>query len=179
MSAGRVAAAVVLLLGALTAGVWLGGHPAKLPQPLREAFISDTGGVTVEAGELIEDNYYRSVSAEELSNASLEGMARGLRRRYDDRFSEYLSPELLERFNEAISGRFSGMGSRPALARICLRRKAARSVHASRLANVGIVSPHGHWHYGRLENTAVVSVPARASVTPNDIRSSPVASFGR
>ena len=25
-----------------------------------------------------------------------------------------------------------------------------------------IVSPHGHWHYGRLENTAVVSVPGRA-----------------
>ncbi len=26
----------------------------------------------------------------------------------------------------------------------------------------GIVSPHGHWHYGRLENTAIVSVPGRA-----------------
>jgi dienelactone hydrolase len=26
----------------------------------------------------------------------------------------------------------------------------------------GIVSPHGHWHYGRLENTALVSVPGRA-----------------
>jgi dienelactone hydrolase len=26
----------------------------------------------------------------------------------------------------------------------------------------GIVSPHGHWHYGRLENTATVSVPGRA-----------------
>jgi dienelactone hydrolase len=26
----------------------------------------------------------------------------------------------------------------------------------------GIVSPHGHWHYGRLENSALVSVPGRA-----------------
>jgi Acetyl xylan esterase (AXE1) len=26
----------------------------------------------------------------------------------------------------------------------------------------GVVSPHGHWHYGRLENTAIVSVPGRA-----------------
>src|SRR4030095_24305 len=26
----------------------------------------------------------------------------------------------------------------------------------------GVVSPHGHWAYGRLENTAVVSVPGRA-----------------
>jgi len=26
----------------------------------------------------------------------------------------------------------------------------------------GVVSPHGHWHYGRLENTQLVSVPGRA-----------------
>jgi dienelactone hydrolase len=26
----------------------------------------------------------------------------------------------------------------------------------------GVVSPHGHWAYGRLENTAIASVPARA-----------------
>jgi hypothetical protein len=26
----------------------------------------------------------------------------------------------------------------------------------------GVVSPHGHWQYGRLENTAIVSVPGRA-----------------
>ena len=26
----------------------------------------------------------------------------------------------------------------------------------------GVVSPHGHWQYGRLENTALVSVPGRA-----------------
>lgn len=26
----------------------------------------------------------------------------------------------------------------------------------------GVVSPHGHWHYGRLENTPIVSVPGRA-----------------
>src|SRR5688500_2457778 len=26
----------------------------------------------------------------------------------------------------------------------------------------GVVSPHGHWHYGRLENTAFVTVPRRA-----------------
>src|SRR5438270_13302685 len=26
----------------------------------------------------------------------------------------------------------------------------------------GVVTPHGHWPYGRLENSALVSVPARA-----------------
>jgi len=108
--AGPFLAGAAALLVVLAAGMWLGGHPAKMPPPLRDAFVSDTGGVTVEATELIEDNYYREVSSQELSNASLQGMARVLRRRYDDRFSEYLSPEVLKRFNEAISGRFSGIG---------------------------------------------------------------------
>lgn len=103
-------AGAAALLAVFAAGIWLGGHPAKLPPPLRDAFVDSAGGVTVEAAELIEDNYFRPVDAEQLSNSSLQGMARGLRRRYRDRFSEYLSPEVLERFNEAISGRFSGIG---------------------------------------------------------------------
>src|SRR5215470_10754608 len=37
-------------------------------------------------------------------------MARGLRRRFHDRFSEYFPPRVLESFNEAIEGRFSGIG---------------------------------------------------------------------
>ena len=37
-------------------------------------------------------------------------MVRGLRQRYHDRFSDYFSPESLERFNEEIDGRFSGIG---------------------------------------------------------------------
>ena len=110
MKAGRVVAGAAVILAVLAAGIWLGGHPAKLPPPLRDAFVSDTGGVTVEASELIEDNYYRDVSSQALSDSSLQGMARGLRRRFDDRFTEYLSPEVLRRFNEAISGRFSGIG---------------------------------------------------------------------
>jgi carboxyl-terminal processing protease len=37
-------------------------------------------------------------------------MVRELRRRHDDRFSEYFSPETLAHFNEQLSGRFSGIG---------------------------------------------------------------------
>ena len=37
-------------------------------------------------------------------------MVRGLRRRYNDRFSDYFSPESLAKFNEEISGHFSGIG---------------------------------------------------------------------
>ncbi len=102
-----LAAALIVVL---CAGTWLGGHPAKLPEFLRDPFVDDSAGLTVEATELIEGNYYRSVGSGELTNSSLQGMVRELRRRHNDRFSEYLSPEVLARFNEAISGHFSGIG---------------------------------------------------------------------
>ena len=110
MKAGRIAALTVALLALLCAGIWLGGHPAKLPEFLRDRFVDDTAGLNVEAAELIEDNYYRPVGSTELSNASLQGMVRELRRRHGDRFSDYFSPEALARFDEQISGRFSGVG---------------------------------------------------------------------
>jgi carboxyl-terminal processing protease len=110
MRALRLAALVAAPIAVLCLGTWLGGHPAKLPEFLRDAFVDDSAGLTVEATELIEDNYYRSVGAEELANGSLRGMVRDLRRSYDDRFTEYFSPQALAQFNEAISGRFSGVG---------------------------------------------------------------------
>jgi carboxyl-terminal processing protease len=94
----------------LCAGIWLGGHPAKLPEFLRDRLVGGSAGLNLEASELIEDNYYRPVNSKELTNASLQGMVRELRLRHRDRFSDYFSPEALESFNEEISGRFSGIG---------------------------------------------------------------------
>jgi carboxyl-terminal processing protease len=106
---GAVAYATALIVF-LCAGLWLGGHPGKLPEFIREPFVGTTGGLSAEASELIRDNYYRPVGSTELSNASLQGMVRELRRRHHDRFSEYFSPESRESFNQAIEGRFSGVG---------------------------------------------------------------------
>jgi carboxyl-terminal processing protease len=108
--AARTLGLLAALLVMLAAGLWLGGHPAKMPPILRDIFVDDSAGLTAEANELIEDNYFRPVSQEELSNSSLQGMVRGLRRRYRDRFSDYFSPEALARFNEEIEGHFSGIG---------------------------------------------------------------------
>lgn len=107
----RGAVAFAVALEALfAAGLWLGGHPHSLPEPLRDAFVTEPGSLTAEAAEAIEDMYYRPVGTTELGNSSLQGMVRELRRRHDDRFSEYFSPESLQAFNEQIEGRFSGIG---------------------------------------------------------------------
>lgn len=103
-------ALVAALIVVLCAGIWLGGHPGKLPEFLRDRFVDDSAGLNLEASELIEDNYFRSVGSAELTNASLQGMVRELRRRHRDRFSDYFSPEALASFDEAISGHFSGVG---------------------------------------------------------------------
>jgi carboxyl-terminal processing protease len=106
----RIAALVAALIAVLCAGMWLGGHPAKLPEFFRDRFVDDSAGLNLEATELIEDNYFRAVGSTELTNASLQGMVRELRRRHKDRFSDYFSPEALAHFDEAIAGRFSGIG---------------------------------------------------------------------
>jgi len=106
---GAVAFATALV-AVLLAGVWLGGHPSQLPGFLRDAFVAEPGGLSAEAAEQIERNYFRPVGEEELSNASLQGMVRELRRRHDDRYTEYFSPASLAAFNEQIEGRFSGIG---------------------------------------------------------------------
>jgi carboxyl-terminal processing protease len=105
-----MAALAAALIATLSAGLWLGGHPSVLPEKIRDAFVEDTAALSAEAAELIEDNYFRDVPQSELGDASLRGMVRGLRRRYRDRFSSYLSPEARERFDEELSGRFSGIG---------------------------------------------------------------------
>jgi carboxyl-terminal processing protease len=106
---GAVAFAVALV-AMLATGLWLGGHPRLLPDPVRDVFVAEPGGLVAEAAEAIEDHYFRPVGERELGNASLQGMVRELRRRHDDRFTEYFSPESLESFNEQIEGRFSGIG---------------------------------------------------------------------
>ncbi len=97
---------VVLLPVFLVAGVWIGGHPNVLPGPLRDAFI-DSNQRTLDQGlDIIERDYYRPISREDLVNRSLSGVVRGL----DDRFSHYFDPKAYAAFQRASSGQFSGVG---------------------------------------------------------------------
>lgn len=133
---GTVAALAAVLLAVLVGGIWLGGHPAKLPEFVREHLVDDAAGLNVEATELIEGNYFRKVGSHQLTDASLQGMVRGLRRRYRDRFSDYFSPQAQQRFDEEISGHFSGIGVeiRPVPRGVLV----ARVFHGSPAARAGL-----------------------------------------
>jgi carboxyl-terminal processing protease len=108
--AARAAVTVASLLAVLCLGLWLGGHPGDLPAGLRDVFVDETTTLTGEAADAVRDNYFRSVDQAELNDSSISGMVAGLRRRFRDRFSHYFNPRHLARFEEATTGRFSGVG---------------------------------------------------------------------
>lgn len=111
MRAGPTAALVAALIAVLCAGLWLGGHPGRLPDPLRDLFVDDTAALSGEASELIQDHYYRGVPGEELRNGSVRGMVDALRRRHKaDRFSRYFDPDEAQILEQETEGRFSGVG---------------------------------------------------------------------
>ncbi len=97
-----IAAAAVLLVG----GIWLGGHPESLPDPLRNAFVSDDRGLRAELQDAIQDDFYKPVNDAQIEQGSLKGMVEGL----DDRFSNYLTPKETAEFQQSVEGRFEGVG---------------------------------------------------------------------
>jgi carboxyl-terminal processing protease len=91
----------------LAAGIWLGGHPDTLPDPVRDTLVADTEGrVFEEALDTIERDYYREVDRKDLLDQSLERAVGSL----DDRFSHYFAPRDYTDFQAATEGRFEGVG---------------------------------------------------------------------
>jgi carboxyl-terminal processing protease len=101
-AAAVIAAAVALLIG----GIWLGGHPESLPDPLRDALVTDDRGLRAELQDAIKDDFYKQVDDSEIEQGSLRGMVQGL----DDRFSNYLTPKETKQFQQSVEGRFEGVG---------------------------------------------------------------------
>ena len=64
----------------------------------------------LQASDVIQKDYFKSVPGSLLDNASVQGMVRTIKRRYGDRFSHYFDPGQLQQFEQASSGRFSGVG---------------------------------------------------------------------
>jgi carboxyl-terminal processing protease len=98
---------LVLLPVFLVAGLWLGGHPDKLPGFARNAFVDDKqAAVYQEALDLIQHDYYRPVNRTQLLDKSIGAAVKSL----DDQFSNYFSPKDYTSFQEATSGQFEGVG---------------------------------------------------------------------
>jgi carboxyl-terminal processing protease len=92
---------------ALAMGIWLGGHPANLPGPVRDALVQDSDGrIYEEAVDTLQRDYYRKVDRKQLLNTSLDRAVRSL----DDRFSNYFAPRDYSDFQQATEGRFEGVG---------------------------------------------------------------------
>ncbi|KKL65329.1 hypothetical protein LCGC14_2156060, partial [marine sediment metagenome] len=91
---------------ALAAGLYLGGHPSKLPEPVRDVFVDESVLLQADTFELIQSNYVRAVPDARLQDGSLSGIVESL----DDRFSHYLTPSQQEVFEQSIGGEFSGVG---------------------------------------------------------------------
>ena len=98
--------AIVCALLALVAGIYLGGHPERLPGPVRDALVDEDRALRAEIVETIEDNFYKPVDESKLDDASLKGIVDSL----EDPYSAYISPSEASKFQESISGEFEGVG---------------------------------------------------------------------
>src|SRR3977135_4360064 len=100
-----IAVLAALLPVLLVVGIWLGGHPDRLPGFARDALVADhQTRVVDEAIQRIPRDYYRPIPASRLADASLSGVVKSL----GDRFSHYLTPSEFRRFNTPPS--FTGIG---------------------------------------------------------------------
>ena len=98
--------ALVSAVIALAVGLWLGGHPADLPGPIRDTFVQEDRALRAEIIDSIEDNFYKPVKESKLDDASLKGIVESL----DDPYSSYLTAKEARQFEEDVSGHFEGVG---------------------------------------------------------------------
>ena len=109
MSTAATRALIAGLVIGLAAGLLIGGQTDRLGDRVAD-LIGVRGSASDDAIDVIEENYFEEVDTSELENASIRGMVRELRGRYDDRFSHYFDAGQLRQFNQATSGSFSGIG---------------------------------------------------------------------
>jgi len=99
---------VVLAPCMLALGIWLGGHPRWLPEPVANALVGpEERRVTLDALDTLERKYYRAPDRGALSDAALAGAVKSLK----DRFSAYLSPKDYGTFQQSLDNAFSGVGT--------------------------------------------------------------------
>jgi carboxyl-terminal processing protease len=95
--------ALVLLAG----GIWLGGHPDRLPPSVRDALVGDDQAQLVdEALTDIQHDYYRKVDGTTLADDAIAGMVAKLH----DRYSHYFTPKDYQSYVHSTNAEFVGVG---------------------------------------------------------------------
>jgi carboxyl-terminal processing protease len=97
---------LALLVLAFCFGIWLGGHPERLPTGIRQALIEEDRSLRAELESVIERRYFEEVDPQKFEDGSLEGIVRAL----DDDFSHYFSPDDAALLQEQLRGNFEGVG---------------------------------------------------------------------
>ena len=105
--ASKIALRVVVAVALVLVGIWLGGHPSWLPSPIRNTFVSDSGGRLVDQVlSTINRDYYRRVDSSQLVDKGLVGMVASL----NDPYSHYYDPADYRSFLNETNPHLSGIG---------------------------------------------------------------------
>ena len=108
MSATTVRALVAGLLIGAAAGLFVGSRADRV-EPIGD-LLGTHQSLPDEAVDVIQDSYFKAPDTAKIEDSSVNAMVQELRHLYDDRFSHYFNAKQLKRFDEATSGRFSGIG---------------------------------------------------------------------
>jgi carboxyl-terminal processing protease len=104
----RYLIAVLAVFAALIVGVFIGANPdTAVVGGLSDVFKNQAAEVpTDQVQSLIEDDYYRKVPDDKLTNGSINGMVKTLK----DPYTHYFDPEQNKQFEQIISGSYTGVG---------------------------------------------------------------------
>src|SRR6476646_9617200 len=103
----RTIALTVAAIALLVAGIYLGGHPDRLPGFVRDPLVGGQDTAVVrEAIDKIHQTYYRDIPKSQLADTSVKGIIASLH----DQFSNYFTPKEYKHFQEISNSQFSGIG---------------------------------------------------------------------
>ena len=104
----RYVIAVLALLAALAAGIYIGANPdTPVVGGLKGVVAPEKSTIsTKQVQSLIEQDYYKKIPGQTLTNGSINGMVKSL----NDPYSHYFDPQQNKEFEQVISGKYSGVG---------------------------------------------------------------------
>ncbi|MBI2692303.1 MAG: S41 family peptidase [Solirubrobacterales bacterium] len=104
----RTLITILAIFTALVGGIYIGANPnTPVVGVLKDVVAPDQAEIPADQVQtLIENEYYRKVADEKLTNGSISGMVKSL----NDQFSHYFDPQQNKAFAQAISGSYTGVG---------------------------------------------------------------------